>query len=128
MRRRSGPEEVIHRAIVKHLQARAVPGVLWWHSANGGFRTKAEAGILKALGVRPGVHDLVCIVPPNGSIRSLEVKAKGEKPTPHQRAFGASIDAAGGEWAWADNLDDALAILEGWGVLRPNKAEGRAAA
>lgn len=121
-RRRSGPEEIIHRNVVKHLLARCAPGVVWWHSPNGGYRTKAEAGIMKALGVRQGVHDLVFILPPSGAIRSLELKAEGGRLTSEQRRFGADIEAAGGEWAWADNLDDALAILEGWGVLRPNRA------
>ena len=43
MRRRSGPEEIIHRAVVAHLRARCMPGVVWFHPGNGGYRTKAEA-------------------------------------------------------------------------------------
>ena len=123
MRRRSGPEEIIHRAVVAHLRARCMPGVVWFHPGNGGYRTKAEAGIFKALGVRAGVHDLCFVVPPHGRFFSLELKAKNNTLTTEQRAFAGDVLAAGGAWEWADSLDLALAALERRGILRPNKAD-----
>lgn len=123
MRSRRNPEENIHRAIVLHLRARGNREVLWFHSPNGGGRSKAEAGILKAMGVLPGVHDLIFLMP-DCRLFSLELKAPGKKPTAMQRDFGFHIERCGFDWDWADNLDRALEILEAWGVLRPDRARG----
>jgi hypothetical protein len=41
MRRR--PEQQIHAAIVKHLQLRALPDVVFLHVPNGGARTASKA-------------------------------------------------------------------------------------
>lgn len=39
------------------------PDLKWLHhSPNGGFRDKREAGKLKAMGVKPGFHDLILLV------------------------------------------------------------------
>lgn len=57
------PEEALHRALVTHLRARLPEPWLVFHPANGGGRSKAEAGILKALGVLAGMPDLLVIGP-----------------------------------------------------------------
>lgn len=57
------PEETLHRAIVAHLRARLPEPWLVFHPANGGGRSKAEAGVLKALGVLAGMPDLLVIGP-----------------------------------------------------------------
>ena len=55
------PEENLHRACVAYLRAALPKPWLCWHTANGGGRSKAEAGILKAMGVLAGMPDLfVC--------------------------------------------------------------------
>lgn len=51
------PEEKEQMLVVQYARAqRRADGI--FHAANGGGRSKAEAGILKAMGVTPGVHDL----------------------------------------------------------------------
>ena len=51
---------------------------LLFHIPNGGGRSKREAGILKAMGVRPGVSDLFLPVPAGGKHGLwLELKALG---------------------------------------------------
>jgi hypothetical protein len=35
-------EQRIHRAIIRHLEARASPKVFWCHIPNGGFRRRVE--------------------------------------------------------------------------------------
>jgi hypothetical protein len=56
--RRRRPEDSIQRAVCQHLWARGSPGVVWWHTPNGGKRSRIEAAIMKGLGVRAGVASL----------------------------------------------------------------------
>lgn len=57
------PEENLHRACVQYLQAALPKPWLVWHTPNGGGRSKAEAGILKAMGVLAGMPDLFVLGP-----------------------------------------------------------------
>ena len=110
------PEEIIHRAVVQHLEQREVPGLLWWHTPNGGKRTPAEAGIFKALGVRAGVCDFILVH--KGRTFGLELKAPGGKPpTETQMEFVSRLNAAGGFGAIVVGLDAAIKTLETWGLL-----------
>lgn len=112
-----GPEEQLHRAVVQHLHFRGAR-CLWWHSANQrGSRKRWEMGLLKALGQRAGVPDLT-FVQAGPKVRFLELKAKGNKPTEEQRAFGMDAEMLGCDWEVADNIDRAIEILEAWGVLK----------
>lgn len=56
-------EEQLHRAAVAHLRASLPAPWFCFHCPNGGGRSKAEAGILKAMGVLPGIPDLLIIGP-----------------------------------------------------------------
>jgi hypothetical protein len=110
------PEQAIHVAVVKHLAIRARPGVCWWHTPNGGWRSPVEAKIFKSLGVKPGVSDLVLLH--EGQFFALELKAPGGRLTESQAAFLDDVEAAGGIVACAEGLDAALCKLERWGLLR----------
>ena len=57
------PEENLHKACVQYLRASLPKPWLCWHTANGGGRSKAEAGILKAMGVLAGMPDLFVMGP-----------------------------------------------------------------
>ena len=57
------PEEQLHKACVAYLRAALPKPWITWHSANGGGRSKAEAGILKAMGVLAGMPDLFVMGP-----------------------------------------------------------------
>lgn len=63
---------------------------------NGGLRSKAQAGKLKAEGVKPSVPDLVLPVPryPFHGLY-VEMKKIGEHSTPEQRKFQARLLALG---------------------------------
>lgn len=109
-------EDAIHRAVVDNLRARAVPGVVWWHSPNGGKRGLIEAARFKALGVRPGVAD-ICAVH-RGHFYALELKADDGRPTVEQMQFIQDVNATGGHGVICHGLDRALRVLECWGLLR----------
>ena len=65
---------------------------LLYHIPNGKYRTKAGAGRLKAMGVRPGLPDLHWPVKRRGYLGLwLELKAPGRQVDAHQRAMHALL-------------------------------------
>jgi hypothetical protein len=109
-------EDQIQRAILEHLAIRAVPNVFAFHCPNGGWRRPAEARIFKSLGVRAGIPDVLVVA--GGKLYALELKTAHGKLTPAQRTAHVMLTAAGAEVATAHGLDEALAVLERWGLLR----------
>lgn len=114
--RRQQPEADIQKAVVQHLRQRASPGVIWWHTPNGGKRALLEAARFKAMGVRPGVSDIIAFRKKEAF--ALELKASNGRPTEAQLEFQSEFRAAGGHAVVAEGLDEALRILEAWGLLR----------
>jgi hypothetical protein len=118
------PEDIIHAAIVQHLELRGQPGLVYWHTPNGsklgGARTNSGVPLaairLKKMGLRPGVSDLVFLY--RGKFFALELKSPGQRPTETQDAFMDAVNNADGYATWSDDLDRALRILEAWGLLR----------
>lgn len=117
------PEQELHKAVVAHIKTRGAPGLLWWHTANGmyagGKRNRKgmaiQGAIMKSLGARAGVSDLVFLH--RGRFYSLELKSAGNKPTEAQYEFMSDVQDAGGFAAWSDNIDRAIGMLEIWGLL-----------
>jgi hypothetical protein len=114
--RQSRPEDLTQRALFEHLALRSAPGVFAFHPANGGWRSRIEAAILKGLGVRAGVPDVVAVK--DGRTYALEIKSPGGRLTAAQNAAHAALRAAGAAVVTSYGLDDALAQLERWGLLR----------
>jgi hypothetical protein len=117
MTKRNHPELKIHIAVAQHLRARAVPGLVWFHPANGGYRDKREAAKFKAMGVTAGVSDFILIH--DNRIYALELKAEGGRASEAQLKFLSDIDRAGAHTAMPEGLDAALRTLETWGLIRP---------
>jgi hypothetical protein len=116
MKRRASPEQTIQRAVVAHLKTRGAPGLVWTHVPNGGKRRPIEAAIFKGLGVRAGVSDL--LMWHRGKSYALELKSPDGRPTEQQMQFISDINAAGGFGTIASGLDEALRVLETWGLLK----------
>lgn len=113
---RTEPSELqIHIAVVQHLRQRGAPGLIYWHSPNGGLRDKREAAKLKAMGVRPGVSDLILFH--RSRLYCLELKAKGGRAQQEQLQFISDTDREGALTALVEGLDAAVATLESWGLL-----------
>lgn len=121
-------EQPIHRATVQHLRQRPAPGLVWWHTPNGaklgGKHSRKgisiQGSILKGLGVRAGVSDIVALH--RGKFFALELKAPGGRATEAQLEFLSDVEKAGGFSALAEGIDQAIGALEAWGLL-----QGRAA-
>lgn len=119
-------EDQIHKAVIQHLRARSVPGVVFWHTPQGArYSSPAQGRIMKALGTLAGVSDLLLFH--EGKLFCLELKAPGGRASESQMAFLSAIEAQGAFCCVAEGLDRAIAILETWGLLRGNANLSRAA-
>jgi hypothetical protein len=74
---RNRPEQAIQRAVFEYLAARQAHGVFAFHPANAGRRSRVEAAIMKSLGVRAGVPDIIAVR--DGRAYGSELKAPGER-------------------------------------------------
>jgi hypothetical protein len=117
--RRQQPEAAIQKALFSHLRWRAVPGVFAFAVPNGGWRTAIEGAILKSTGVVPGVPDLIIIR--NGRVYGLELKTDSGRLTDIQRETMEAMRTAGAIVAVAHGVDEAIAQLESWRLLRPDR-------
>jgi hypothetical protein len=122
MHLRHRPEQVIHRAVVAHLKTRATPGVVYLHPANGGFRSRAEASTMTSLGVVPGAPDL--LLWHAGKNYAIELKADAGKLRESQADMLRRLSEAGVDTAVCHGLDEAIACLERWELLRGKAAIG----
>jgi hypothetical protein len=109
-------EQTIQAAVFDHLRVRGAPNVFAFHPASGGWRLPVEAKILKGCGVRAGVPDIIVIK--GGHTFALELKSPGGRLTAAQRVAHAALRAAGAAVVTSYGLDDALAQLKRWGLLR----------
>lgn len=109
-------EQAIQRAVFQHIAARGAPGVFAFHVPNGGARSSIEAAILKGLGVVAGVPDIIAIR--GGMAFALELKAEGGRLSAAQRDAQDALRVAGAVVATSTGLDEALAQLEAWALLR----------
>jgi hypothetical protein len=116
MSRRHHAEDGVQRVVCQHLQIRGANKLVWWHTPNGGKRNRIEAAVMKGLGVRAGVADLIAVH--DGRAFALELKADGGRPTEAQLQFIDEFRAAGGNAVVAEGLDQALRTLEAWKLLR----------
>jgi hypothetical protein len=113
---RRNTEAQIQRAIFQHLDLRGAPDVYAFHPANGGYRSKVTASILKACGVRAGVPDIVAVK--DGKTFALELKTDSGRLSEAQQRAHEALRRAGASVAVAFGLDQALTQLKRWGILR----------
>ena len=89
------PEQEMQKACASYLYGRQayVKDMIFCHVPNGGGRSKAEAGIFKAMGVQAGAPDLIVWM--RDRTIQVELKAKGGQISPAQEAFGERLTALG---------------------------------
>lgn len=116
------PEQQLQKAACAFID-RAAPWLLYFHPANGGARSKAEAGIFKAMGVKAGVPDLVILLP-EARVGFLEFKAKGGSLSPSQKIWRHELQSRGYPWAEVRSLEEVETTLSEW--LAPHGLKLRA--
>ena len=117
MTRRNRPEEALQRAVASYLDLALPHDAVWFHPPNGGARSKAEAGIFKAMGVKAGVPDIIVIY--RGRVVCIELKAPGGTCSPAQKLMHAQLSAAGALIYTATRIEDVESFLR---VIIPLKA------
>ncbi len=105
-------------AIIGHLEWRLAPKVIWFHVPNGGKRSKQTAAKMKRLGVKPGVPDLVFILP-DATVAFLELKSRSGRPSVAQTDFAKRCEAIGAPPLTTADLGTALRFLEALGAIKP---------
>lgn len=114
--RRNRPEETLQRAIVGFLGIALPPDSYMFAVTNQrGTRRKFEMGILKAMGARAGVPDLVIIH--RGRFFGIEVKAEKGCLSDHQATAADDIVRAGGFYSVVRSVEEVERCLRGWGVI-----------
>ena len=106
-----------HINIASVLREHIKPDWKFFHPANGELRDIRTAAKLKAMGVMPGISDLV-LISPHGLACFLEIKREGEKLSDAQEAFQLWAIRHGIRYPVAFSFDQALAFLDALGCLR----------
>lgn len=88
---------------------------------NGEGRSKATAGILKAMGVRAGASDTILILPQGRTVwlefkRPDDPSGKGRQSL-SQKLFEADLKALGHEYAVVASTDEFIALLKRVGAI-----------
>lgn len=107
---RQRTEDALQRAVLAWLElAHPAAFLATFHVPNGGGRTTVEGALLKGLGVRPGVPDLLTVWRVGGRPgAALELKAPGRRPRPSQAAWIEHFASQGWATGWARTLDEAI--------------------
>lgn len=110
----------MHRSVIEWLQWQK-PNCLWFHPYNSGYRTKAEAGIGKALGVLAGVADLVLIFKDDEEysrawVGFIELKAGDNDLSDVQEDFAEAVMGLGALYEVCRSLEDVERTLKSWHV------------
>lgn len=104
-------EEQLQRAVVQLLQVYESRDLLAFaHVPNGGYRTPAQAGAFRAMGVRSGVPDLI-VWTPEGHSFGIELKAGRGKESDAQVLFRSTLESLGHRVYVCWSLDEVEAAL-----------------
>jgi hypothetical protein len=114
-RRQQRPEQQLQRALVEHLRWRAPRDTWWCHYPAGGRRNAVEAAILKGMGTRAGVPDLLLVK--SGRLYCLELKSNRGRLSAEQKATHEALRRAGAVVDTAYDIDAAIGLLRAWKIL-----------
>jgi VRR-NUC domain len=109
-------EQQFQKAIFAHLRQRGTPGAFFWHPFSGGYRRAKEAAIYKGLGAIAGLPDVMIVH--SGNLYCVELKREGGRLSDTQQDVLIKLREAGAMATHCHGLDQALRVLEGWGLLR----------
>ena len=116
MPKRKNEEDRICCGLYKHIQLKYPYALLyWWHTPNGGRRTKPQADLFKRMGVLRGVSDYTCSLP-SGFYKQLylEVKTKTGRLEPEQKEFLAAQNDVGHCAVVGWGYDECIMIIDAW--------------
>lgn len=112
----------LQKFTVSLLRFNAADRVIWFAVPNGESRSARTGAKLKAMGVRPGVADMV-IVLPRGVACFLELKAAGGRLSDRQKVFRTFCELNGAPYAVASSPEEVERILREWGAIGRGEAK-----
>jgi len=87
----------------------SIPDKLLFAIPNGGSRNKLEAINLKRQGVKPGVADVLLLIPKGGfASLCLEFKTKAGKQSPEQKEFQKQAEKCGSKYVIVRSVKEAI--------------------
>lgn len=114
-------EQTLQRQLAEYLRAVLAPppeGPIWTAINPAPFKSKAVAGISRAMGLNPGWPDLVLFH--QGKFLALEVKVSSTL-SPDQRQFRLDSERHGASWFLIRSIDDLAAALDAAGIPRRDR-------
>ena len=106
-------EANLQRSVVTWLRYMENQGKLWFTHIGHGGGGRQRGAILKGLGLKPGVADLMILMP-GGRVGFLELKAPKGRVSESQETFRLAVDEFGGYYAIANSLEMSQDIVEMW--------------
>jgi hypothetical protein len=119
-------ENDLQRAVAKVLDA---SGLVWQHTPNGGNRSARTGALMKAMGAKPGVPDVLIYnaFPDPGTDESdrdlnevrgywinglaIELKVGKNKPSPSQEEWAVKLRGCGWRVETLRSVDEVLTVL-----------------
>lgn len=92
-----------------------LPCKLLFHVPNGGSRNKVEAAKLNGQGVKPGVSDVILLIPRNGfASLCIEFKTESGKQSKEQIEFQQQAEAFGNKYVIARTAFEAIEAVRAY--------------
>ena len=108
-------EDQLQKAVAKLLDS---AGMVWAHPPNGGNRSAKTGALMKAMGAKAGVPDvLIFNAPLSHDIMhdpcglAIELKVGKNKPTPTQLEWRDKLTGCDWLWVCCYSVDEVLAVL-----------------
>lgn len=122
---RNRPEQKLQIAVCEYLSYALPQDGFFFAVPNGGYRTPAEAGIMKAMGQKPGVPDI--IIAYRGWIYGIEAKSAKGTISAAQGLTHVAMARAGVNIATCRSIEEVESALTGFGIPVHARVKARAA-
>jgi len=107
---RNYPEQELQIACVDLLNIAPIPGLFWTAINPIPAKSRAAAGLSKAMGLKAGVPDFLFIF--NGNTFFIEMKATSGSLSKNQKNIISELDECGSETLTCRSLDEFVEILK----------------
>jgi len=111
-------EDNLQIHVAKLLNAFGRTDVEWHHVPNGAKRHPKVAQLLKEMGVKPGVADLMLLI--DRQSFALELKTEIGILSREQLDWRETFERAGGKYFVAFGMEEAIGVLKGINAFRAN--------
>ena len=109
-------ERDLHKSCIQLLRHAAPPNCVFFHIPSGEYRRKATAALLQAMGVVPGLPDLVLIY--KARILGIELKSTKGRLNPAQKNMHECLRAAGCLVTVVRNIEEFITVVNSFMPFR----------